>query len=94
MINGHHNLNGRVFKDLVNLSAGDTIQLFSGDQVFEYEVVSMQILEELNQPLEVQVENGRWILPTEDERLTLVTCWPYVTNTHRVVVVAEPMAAD
>lgn len=26
-----------------------------------------------------------------DERLTFVTCWPYTNNTHRVIVVAEPV---
>jgi len=38
----------------------------------------------------VRQENARWIAPTDDERLTLVTCWPYTNNTHRVVVVAKP----
>jgi sortase A len=39
------------------------------------------------------VENARWIEPTEDERLTLVSCWPYETNAYRLVVVARPAVA-
>ena len=29
-----------------------------------------------------------WI--RHDDRLTLVSCWPYTSNTHRVIVVAKP----
>ena len=35
-------------------------------------------------------ENGRWIQPSDDERLTLVTCWPADSNTHRLILVAVP----
>lgn len=35
--------------------------------------------------------NGRFILPTEDERVTIITCWPPTNNTHRLVVIARPM---
>jgi LPXTG-site transpeptidase (sortase) family protein len=44
--------------------------------------------------LEQRVENARWILPSEDERLTLITCWPYESNTHRLVLVAKPVLGD
>jgi sortase (surface protein transpeptidase) len=36
------------------------------------------------------MENTAWIGPMDDERITLVTCWPETSNTHRLVVVAEP----
>jgi sortase A len=35
-------------------------------------------------------ENASWIGPFPEDRLTLVTCWPYTGNTHRVIVVAKP----
>jgi sortase A len=43
-------------------------------------------------PLSVRRKNAQWIMPTGDERLTLVTCWPYEWpgNSHRVIVVARP----
>ena len=41
---------------------------------------------------EQRVENAGWVLPTDDERLTLITCWPYESNTHRLVLVAKPVA--
>jgi len=33
-------------------------------------------------------------MPTEDERLTLVTCAPYPRNTHRLIVVASPVRPE
>ena len=37
-----------------------------------------------------RVKNGRFIQPTDDERVTIVTCWPPTNNTHRLVVIARP----
>jgi hypothetical protein len=44
----------------------------------------------MDESLEIRLDNGRWILPTEDERLTLVTCWPEDSNSHRLIIVAVP----
>lgn len=90
VLNGHHNIRGEVFRDLYRVAVGDTIQIYSGDQLFSYVVVYTDILPERNQPLDVRLANSEWIQPTMDERVTLITCWPYESNTHRVVVVAVP----
>ncbi|MGH2581400.1 MAG: sortase [Anaerolineales bacterium] len=93
---GHHNIAGKVFENLYRLQVGQVIQMKSGDELFTYRVVLSMILEEKYQPLEVRLENARWILPSTDERITLITCWPERGNSHRVVVVAvreEPEAA-
>jgi sortase A len=34
--------------------------------------------------------NARYIQPTPDDRLTLVSCWPRNDNTHRIIVIARP----
>lgn len=91
VMNGHHNINGEVFRDLVNLEPGDKIQVQTGAMTRHYAVTERYILEEKGQSVEVRMQNAQWILPTEDERLTLVTCWPYTNNTHRLVVVARPV---
>ncbi|HOG80388.1 MAG TPA: sortase, partial [Anaerolineaceae bacterium] len=52
------------------------------------------ILPERNQPVEQRIENARWIEPSVDTRLTLITCWPYESNTHRLVVVARPVSLE
>jgi sortase A len=49
------------------------------------------IVKEKGESVEVRRKNAQWIAPTNDERLTLVTCWPYTNNTHRVIVVAKPL---
>jgi sortase A len=93
-ITGHHNIGGEVFRNLVKLNPGDRITLYAQDQPFLYEVQSRRILLERGQPEAVRRENARWIQPTSDERITLITCWPYTSNTHRLVVVAKPVTPE
>lgn len=90
VLNGHHNIHGEVFGKLVDLEAGAEIVVYDRAEPHRYTVADVQILPERDQPLEVRVENASWIQPTDDERLTLVTCWPYTDNSHRLIVVAFP----
>jgi len=94
VLNGHHNEYGEVFRHLVDLKIGDQILVYSGDLAFRYEVVAKKILPERGQPTEVRLANAGWIMPTPDERLTLVTCWPYESNSHRLIVVAKRSRED
>ncbi len=90
VFDGHHNAYGKVFKDLVNLNVGDGIDIYSGNRVFHYQVVIKMLVPERYQPIATRMANARWIAPTGDERITLITCWPASSNTHRVIVVAYP----
>ena len=92
VLNGHHNVDGMVFKDLHLLKAGDSIELYGGQSKFTYMVVNVMILPEKGQEFKIRLENARWLLPSTDERITLITCWPATSNTHRLVVVARPSA--
>jgi sortase A len=94
VLNGHHNVDGEVFRYIAELEAGDQVLVFNGAERRIYEVVARMILKERYEPLARRLENARWIQPTEDERLTMITCWPYTSNTHRVVVVATPLEAQ
>lgn len=89
---GHHNIKGEVFRDLIDLKEGDVITLTAEGRAYRYQVATLLVLRERGMPLEVRQENARWIAPTTQERLTLVTCWPYASNTHRVIVLATPVA--
>lgn len=93
VLDGHHNIAGEVFRYLVNLKPGDLIEVYANDRRFVYTVVARHILPDRDQPIEIRRQNALWIQPTWDERLTLVTCWPYTNNTHRLIVVAKPIAA-
>ncbi len=85
---GHNNLFGAVFGDLEKLSGGEEIAVWSEYGVFSYTVSEIMLLEEDGQPYEVRMQNAQWINDTPDDRLTLVTCWPRNTYTHRLIVVA------
>jgi sortase A len=91
VLNGHHNVHGEVFRYLENLQPGDEITLYTGVTSHYYAVTERHILKEKGESEEVRLQNAQFILPTEDERLTLVTCWPYTNNTHRLIIVAVPM---
>lgn len=89
VINGHHNAFGEVFRDLVLLDVGDHIIVGTGGGEFRYEVSEILILREKFESPDVRRQNAIWISPTQDERLTLVTCWPYESNANRLLVVAH-----
>jgi LPXTG-site transpeptidase (sortase) family protein len=57
---------------------------------FAYRVVSVESFQEIGVSLEQRLAHGAVMEPTDDARLTLITCWPDWAYTHRVVVVAIP----
>ncbi len=61
------------------------------ERPYTYVVESLMVIPEKGRPFEERLENNRWIGNFDDERLTLVTCWPYTSNTHRVILVARPL---
>ena len=90
VIAGHHNEYGEVFGNLVDVNVGDIILVYSRDWAYSYRVTNRMILQEQDVPIEQRMENARWIGRSTDERLTLVTCWPKESNTHRLILVASP----
>jgi sortase A len=90
VLSGHHNIKGEVFRYIVDLKPGDTITLYADERPYTYTVVSRFVVKDKGEPATVREQNARWIGSFPDERLTLVTCWPYTSNTHRVIVVAKP----
>ena len=90
VLNGHHNIYGEIFRDLVNLPLGAEIILYDQERAYTYRVSKNERLLERGQPLAVRVTNARWMESKPDERITLVSCWPYTDNSHRVIVVAVP----
>ena len=90
VLSGHHNIKGEVFRYIVDLEPGDTITLYADNRPYTYTVESRFVVRDKGMPEEQRRENGRWIGPFPDERVTLVTCWPYTDNTHRVIVIAKP----
>jgi sortase A len=91
VISGHHNIKGEVFRYVVDLEPDDEVILYVGEVAYGYTVEERLILPDKYVSAEQKSENGKWIHYFPDERLTLVTCWPYTDNTHRVIVIAKPL---
>jgi len=90
VLSGHNNIRGKVFRYLSDMSVDDEIILYVDDRNYHYYVESVDILPERYASAAQRTENARLIGYFPDVRLTLVTCWPYTSNTHRVVVIAKP----
>lgn len=91
VINGHHNEFGEVFGRLVDLKVGDIVYVFSKGQKFSFIIANRMILQERFVDMATRLDNARWLSSTHDVRLTLVTCWPKLSNTHRLILVARPL---
>jgi sortase (surface protein transpeptidase) len=74
---------------LGKVAIGDSIFAFAGDQVYSYVVTAKFLVQEKDVFIEKRLENAQLILPTLDERLTLITC-AQPGATHRLIVIAHP----
>lgn len=71
---------------------GRIIQLFNAaGQRFDYTITDFYRLQDTGVSLEQRTKNARFMDPTTEPRLTLVTCWPMTSNTHRLIVLARPV---
>lgn len=70
---------------------GRSLQLIdaSGRQ-FNYVVTGFYRLKDTGVSAQQRLANARYMQPTEETRVTLITCWPPSSNTHRLVLVASP----
>ncbi|MDH7487224.1 MAG: sortase [Anaerolineae bacterium] len=109
VISGHHNIEGKVFKNISlawdeetaelqedgitkrsHVLDGYTITLYdAAGRTFRYIIEGMYNMPDRDVSEEQRRYNARFIAPTSEPLLTLVTCWPYTNNTHRIVVVAR-----
>ena len=90
VISGHNNIRGRVFKLLERAKPGDAVYIDTASgRRYVYMVREQVIVPEAGVSDQQHRQNARYLAQTDDSRLTLISCWPYWTNTHRVIVVAE-----
>jgi sortase A len=74
---------GNVFNRLPQVKLGDEVVLTTAEGVYTYQVVSRRVVE----PTEISVLD-----PTDTPTLTLLTCYPDLIYTHRLVLRAEPVS--
>lgn len=102
VISGHHNTKGEVFRQVseigqpgVTFGQGDEIVLVTDDgNQYTYTVFGWERFQYDGTSQEEQRRQAQYLEQTADATLTLITCWPYESNTHRVVVIAKLQPAD
>lgn len=80
VLSAHNDVYGEIFRYLDKLEAGDEIIIYTNQHSYTYIVNEWQIVN----PLQVEV-----MAPTKDSRVTLISCYPYMVDTHRIVVSAS-----
>jgi sortase A len=79
VFSAHNDIYGEIFRHLDRLEAGDEVTVQTPRQSFTYRIEGWQIVE----PTEVSVMD-----PTSEPTLTLISCYPYLVNSERIVVTA------
>ncbi|KAA3647691.1 MAG: sortase [Chloroflexi bacterium] len=79
VLSGHNDIFGQIFRHLDLLEPGDEIIVFSNIRAYTYVITDWEIVEHTA----VHVMD-----PTEDPSATLISCYPYLLNTERIVVKA------
>ena len=80
IISAHNDIFGEIFRDLPDLDLGDEISVHTASRVYRYVITQKRVIE----PSEVSVMES-----TSSPVLTLISCYPYGIDTHRIVVIAE-----
>jgi sortase A len=76
----HNDIYGEIFRYLEDLAVGDEYFIYAGQEKFKYVVKERRVID----PSDVEV-----MLPTTEAVATLQTCYPYLVDTHRLVVIGE-----
>ena len=74
---------------LASAEVGQRVHVSVSSRQGTYEIVEVIRVQEVGAPLEERLAHGGHMDPSNDTRLTLVTCWPDWAYTHRVLVVAK-----
>ena len=80
VLSAHNDIHGEIFRDLDQLEEGDLIVLFSERKSFTYVVEGIFIVE----PTQVE-----FLETTQDPTTTLISCYPYLVDSKRIVVTAN-----
>jgi sortase A len=69
---------------------GDQVLLTTPAATHRYVITEIIYRKDVGVPLADRLAAGQYLAPMPEERVTLVTCWPYGVDTHRLIVVAKP----
>ncbi|MEX2426066.1 MAG: sortase [Thermomicrobiaceae bacterium] len=91
VITGHNDWEGEVFRTLEYVEHGQEVIVTTEAGEHRYVIEEIHMRKEVGVSMEERLETGRFMAEMPEERLTLITCWPYGINDHRVIVVAMPV---
>lgn len=77
VLSAHNDIFGEIFRDLERLGEGDEVVVYTQMQTYTYRVVEVRIVD----PTDVSVMNS-----THEPTATLISCYPYLVDTQRIVV--------
>lgn len=80
VLSAHNDIFGELFRDLDQLQPGDEVIVSTATRDFVYRVTGWRIVE----PTAVEV-----MAPTARPTVTLISCYPYLVDSHRIVVFGE-----
>ncbi|RME40255.1 MAG: class E sortase, partial [Caldilineae bacterium] len=76
----HNDIFGEIFRYLDKLAPGDEYYIYAGETRYTYIVREKRIID----PTEVSV-----MYPTTEPVATLQSCYPYLIDSHRIVVIGD-----
>jgi LPXTG-site transpeptidase (sortase) family protein len=91
---GHNNMGNEVFRHLDQLHLGDLVTLFTTEKVFDYQVQKKFIIPYLGVEADGDVQLQTYTAPQGSEMVTMISCWPYLTNANRIVIIAVPVSSS
>jgi sortase A len=80
VLSAHNDIFGEIFRDLDRLNPGDLVIIYTNQRSYTYIVVDTKIVE----PTAVEVMD-----PTSQATVTLISCYPYLKDNKRIVVIAR-----
>lgn len=80
VLSAHNDIHGEIFRDLDQLEEGDLVILFSARQSHTYAVQEVLIVE----PTQVE-----YLESSGESIATLISCYPYLVDNKRIVVIAN-----
>lgn len=102
VLSGHHNAGTEVFREVSEIGSPDSslgegtelILVAADGSQYSYRVVSWERFQVEGIPDTQRLSYARYMEPSTDAILTLITCWPYEGRSHRVVVVAALQSSE
>lgn len=80
VLSAHNDIFGEIFRDLDQLKPGDSIILYTSQRAYTYLVTSTKIVE----PTQVEFLDS-----TSQPIVTLISCYPYMVDNQRIVVIGR-----